>query len=172
MRDWVVGGAVIEASAFAVDAPAHADSVLLVENVRHDGRSDWTTPGGVIDLGEQLVDGLTREVREETGLHVLEWDGPLYEIWAEAPELGWRLHVEVHRAVAVGGALRIGDDPDGIVVDADWVDPGACAARLCDAHPWVREPLVEWMTERFEVSRSFRYTVRGAAPSELVVERG
>jgi 8-oxo-dGTP diphosphatase len=176
MRDWVVGGAVIEAAvlpAASSSTPGAVlpDAVLLVENVRRDGRSDWTPPGGVIDGGEVIVDGLTREVREETGLHVLEWGGPLYEIVAEAPGLGWRLHVEVHRALVVDGTLSVGSDPDGIVVAADWVTPGACEDRLCDAHPWVREPLMEWMTERFDQSRRFRYTVQGDRPSDLVIER-
>lgn len=181
MRDWTVGGAVIEtgvlgsaalgdmSGGFAEGDPV--DGVLLVRNVRSDGRSDWTPPGGVIDHGEDLVDGLTREVREETGLEVLRWAGPLYSITTEAPGLGWRLHVEVHRAVEVRGTVRVGADPDGIVVAADWVGTRACEDRLCDAHPWVREPLVEWMTERFDVPRRFRYEVSGAAPADLSIRR-
>lgn len=183
MRDWFVGGAVIESSVLAGarlgvgSDPAASDGatedggVLLVENVRHDGRSDWTPPGGVIDAGEVLVDGLTREVREETGLDVVQWVGPLYRIVAEAPGLGWRLSVEVHRAVEVRGTVTVGDDPDGIVVAADWVGAGACADRLCDAHRWVREPLLEWMVERFDSPREFRYEVLGDRPAELLVER-
>jgi 8-oxo-dGTP diphosphatase len=172
MRDWVVGGAVIEARVLGGAHTGPDDAVLLVENVRRDGRSDWTTPGGVIDAGEDLVEGLTREVREETGLVVLAWSGPLYEIVAEAPDLGWRLRVEVHLAEAVDGSLQVGADPDGIVVDAQWVTPAACEDRLCDAHPWVREPLVEWMSQRFEPARRFDYTVRGTGPSDFVVQRG
>ena len=69
MRDWVVGGAVIEASTpgLSIVAPPPG-AVLLVENQRPNGGRDWTPPGGVIDAGEAVVDGLTREVREETGL--------------------------------------------------------------------------------------------------------
>ncbi len=48
MRDWVVGGAVIEAATLigAVSADVAEDSVLLVENRRHNGQTDWTPPGG------------------------------------------------------------------------------------------------------------------------------
>jgi len=178
MRDWVVGGAVIEGG---VLAPSHGvrqggecaspTSVLLVENLRHNGSSDWTPPGGVIDAGEVIVEGLTREVREETGLEVVAWSGPLYEIIAEAPGLGWRLRVEVHRAERVEGELSIGSDPDGIVVGADWVGPGDCAQRLLGAHPWVREPLLEWMTERFAQPRVFRYDVVGDRVADVSVTR-
>ena len=171
MRDWVVGGAVIETSVLSEQEPDLPAGVLLVENVRHNGTSDWTPPGGVIDPGEEIVTGLTREVFEETGLTVARWSGPLYEIVAEAPDLGWRLRVEVHRAELVSGVVAVGDDPDGIVVAADWVGPGACEQRLCDAHPWVREPLIEWMNERFVPSRTFRYRVRGDRPGDLSIVR-
>lgn len=173
MRDWTVGGAVIETHVLdpGTWCGQGGDGVLLVRNVRADGRVDWTPPGGVIDHGEDLVSGLTREVREETGLEVLRWSGPLYSITTEAPGLGWRLHVEVRRALEVRGTVRVGGDPDGIVVAADWFGPAACEDRLCDAHPWVREPLVEWMAERFESPRRFAYEVRGERPSELSIRR-
>jgi 8-oxo-dGTP diphosphatase len=172
-----VGGAVIEAGTSGLDMPvapgagaASVDGVLLVENRRRNGTSDWTPPGGVIDPGEEVVEGLTREVREETGLEVLRWAGPIYQIVAEAPGLDWRLRVEVHRALEVRGDLRVGADPDGIVVAADWVGAHACADRLCDAHPWVREPLLEWMDERF-TEREFRYRVEGDRLTELSITR-
>jgi 8-oxo-dGTP diphosphatase len=169
VREWVVGGAVIEADAAAqVDV---SSGVLLVENIRRNGTSDWTPPGGVIDPGEAVVDGLAREVREETGLEVLRWGGLLYEIVAEAPALGWRLRVEVHRAVEVDGRLRVGDDPDGIVVGAEWVDHRLCSERLVSSHQWVREPLLEWMAERFDPTRSFRYRILGDHDSGLSCER-
>ena len=58
VRRWTVGGALIESGG----------SLLLVRTRRRGGRHDWTPPGGVIDPGETLVDGLAREVAEETGL--------------------------------------------------------------------------------------------------------
>ena len=136
------------------------DGVLLVANRRRDGAVDWSTPGGVVDPGESVIEGLTREVREETGLEVLAWEGPLYEIEAVAPDLGWHLRVEVHRALDVTGDLVV-DDPDGIVVDACWVPGGDCAPRLAGAHPWVREPLAAWIGERWTDRRSYRYQVAG-----------
>ena len=76
-------------------------------------RVDWSPPGGVVEIaeGERVVDGLTREVEEETGLRVTAWEGPVYQVDAEAPDMGWHLRVEVHRAVAFEGELDV-DDPD------------------------------------------------------------
>lgn len=145
--------------------------MLLVENRRRGGLVDWTPPGGVIDEGEDVVGGLTREVREETGLEVLSWGGPIYEIVADAPGLGWRLRVEVHRAVEVSGTVSVGDDPDGIVIDAAWVDLSSCEQRLVDAHPWVREPLLEWLEDREARLPLFRYEILGERLADLAVSR-
>ena len=41
---------------------------ILVIQRRDTG--DWQIPGGVLELGETIQDGLRREVREETGLDV------------------------------------------------------------------------------------------------------
>ncbi|MCB0961023.1 MAG: NUDIX hydrolase [Acidimicrobiales bacterium] len=158
MRSWLVAGAVIEGP----------EGMLLVANRRRTGEVDWSTPGGVIDEGEEVLAGLAREVHEETGLAVVSWGELLYGIEVHAPDLGWDLRVEVHRAAEVRGDLRI-DDPDGIVVDACWVAPAACPDRLAAAHPWVREPLSAWVSERWPARRDFRYLVEGADPRDLVV---
>ena len=147
--------------------------MLLVENLRRNGTSDWTPPGGVIDEGEAVVDGLRREVSEETGLSVLRWHGLLYRIDAEAPDLGWHLRVEVHRAAEAAGEVAVGADPDGIVIGSAWVAHTECARLLGDGHPWVREPLLEWLTDRWDADepRTFRYLIRGTGLDDLTVQR-
>lgn len=162
MRDWVVAGGLVEGP----------DGLLLVCNRRRDGSLDWTPPGGVIELGdgESVVDGLTREVLEETGLLVTEWAGPVYEVTAEAEGLGWRLRVEVHVAVAYEGELAP-DDPDGIVVDARFVPVPDCAGRLAGCHRWVSEPLGDWLAERWAGARAYAYRVDGGAGGAVSVVR-
>lgn len=160
VREWLVGGALIEGP----------EGLLLVCNQRRNGWLDWTPPGGVIDEGEELLAGLTREVEEETGLVVTGWVGPLYEIDAEAPGLGWRLRVETWLAAEYEGELRVAD-PDGIVVDACFVDPAGCWERLRGGHPWVVEPLGEWIEQRWMETRSFGYQVSGTDLRSLVVTR-
>lgn len=160
MRDWMVAGAVIEDDS----------GLLLVRNRRFDGTTDWSPPGGVIDPGESVVEGLTREVREETGFLVTEWSPPRYEIHAEAPEMGWRLRVEVCSALAWEGDLRL-DDPDGIVEHAEWVPIEHCAQRLEGVAPWVAEPVIEWLAERWAETRRFEYRITGRGRTDLEVVR-
>jgi 8-oxo-dGTP diphosphatase len=162
VRDWVGGGALL----------LDGDELLLVQNRRPHGATDWTPPGGVIDVqgGETLLDGLTREVEEETGLRVTEWATLLWSVTAEAPGLGWRLSAEIHLARSWEGELRVAD-PDGIVVDARFVPCDACGPCLADGHPWVREPLTAWLAERWEDARPFDYRVDGDDVRAAVVSR-
>ena len=44
--------------------------VLLVERGREPLKGYWSLPGGVLETGEHLEDGIRREVREETGLEI------------------------------------------------------------------------------------------------------
>lgn len=172
VRSWTVASAVIETAVDGRTAPdCPSDAVLLVRNLRVNGTEDWTTPGGVVDDGESVLQGLEREVLEETGLVVTGWSGLLYEIRAEAPELGWDLTVEVHRAAGFSGEVSVGDDPDGIVTGSAWVGSSECRSLLAEGHPWVREPLLEWMQHRWERPRRFEYRVEGASIGDISVIR-
>jgi 8-oxo-dGTP diphosphatase len=162
MREWLVASGIVEGPG----------SLLLVQNRRRDGRVDWSPPGGVIEVadGEQVRDGLTREVQEETGITVTEWDGPVWSVEAEAEAAGWRLRVEVYRAIAYEGELDV-NDPDGIVTDARFVPVDDCRAQLASTWLPTHEPLVAWLAERWTDARNFRYRVDGATRDDFTVTR-
>jgi 8-oxo-dGTP diphosphatase len=94
--------------------------VLLVERARAPLRGYWSLPGGVLETGERLEEGVCREVLEETGLVVK----PLRVV-----EIFQRIlrdatgRVEYHYVLVdylcrvAGGVLKAQDD----VSRAEWV---------------------------------------------------
>jgi 8-oxo-dGTP diphosphatase len=160
MRRWaVVSGLVQDAS-----------GLLLVANRRRNGAVDWSPPGGVIDPGESELEALDRELHEETGLAVLAWQGPVYDIRVEFRELDWDLRVAVYRAEGWHGTLLLAD-PDEIVHDAGFVDPIEASARLQAAPRWVAEPVNDCLSDPWRGTRSYEFVVLGREPSALQVER-
>jgi ADP-ribose pyrophosphatase YjhB (NUDIX family) len=60
-----VGGVVIVA-----DEPHAAPRALLIRRGSEPLKGVWSIPGGTLELGETLEEGVRRELREETGLEV------------------------------------------------------------------------------------------------------
>ena len=55
--------------------------------------------------------------------------------------------------------------------DARYVAFDDCEGHLDGCHPWVREPLAEWLAERWVDRRDFRFDVAGADRRDIVVTR-
>ena len=94
--------------------------VLLIRRGHQPMKGHWTLPGGVLEVGESLAEGVVREVREETGLDV--------EV-QKLVELLDRIHredgrVRFHYVIAdylcrvTGGDLQAASDADA----ARWVE--------------------------------------------------
>ena len=107
--------------------------VLLVKRAYPPRAGEWSLPGGRLELGESLADGVRREVREETGIEVEV--GPLVEVFD-------RVHrdadgrVRYHFVIVdflcwpIGGVLAAGDD----AADARWVPRDRVADLGVNAH--------------------------------------
>ena len=48
----------------------HRNRVLLIRRGTEPLKGEWSIPGGMLELGEELAQGVRRELREETGLDV------------------------------------------------------------------------------------------------------
>jgi 8-oxo-dGTP diphosphatase len=94
--------------------------VLLVQRGRAPLKGFWSLPGGALELGEHLAEGVRREVLEETGLTVKPIE--VFEVF-ERISPGERDRPEYHYVVVdylcrlAGGVLRAGGDAAG----AEWV---------------------------------------------------
>lgn len=89
------------------------DRVALVRRALPPRQGEWSLPGGRLELGESLVEGAAREVREETGL-VVEV-GPVVEVFDRVHRDdagGIRFHFVIVDFLCrvTGGALAAGDD--------------------------------------------------------------
>lgn len=148
----------------------HNDALLLVCNKRRDGRVDWSPPGGIVDDGESTLEGLTREVEEETQLAVSQWGSQLYEVVVDFHHLNWQLTARVFEAEKWDGELHV-DDPDGVVIDAAFVDLADCQGRLAKSPRWVTEPMMQWIGHQDSTMFStFAYRA-DKADGRLQVER-
>src|ERR1700722_18077750 len=96
------------------------DRILLVERGKEPLKGYWSLPGGVLEVGETLEEGIVREVREETGLEVktlgvLEIFERIIRDSQGAPEYHYVLIDYICRVT--GGTLAAADD----VSRAAWI---------------------------------------------------
>jgi ADP-ribose pyrophosphatase YjhB (NUDIX family) len=99
---------------------------LLVKRAREPRKGEWSLPGGIVELGEALVEAARREIKEETGLDVEV--GEVIEVFDRVHRLDGR--IQYHFVIVdylcrpIGGTLQAGDDAEGVA----WVTPDEIAA--------------------------------------------
>ncbi len=99
-----------------------AGRVLLVRRGRPPLKGEWSIPGGALELGETLADGVRRELLEETGL-IVEVVALIDVLDRIVPERADKRRIQYHYVLVdflckpVGGELRAGSD----AAEACWV---------------------------------------------------
>ena len=108
--------------------------VLLAKRAIEPRRGYWDLPGGFLEEGEEPLDGLAREFREETGLVVrpLEWLGTHVEPYNNYFVFG------VTWLVEADGDPRPADDAEELA----WFGPDDLPDEM--AFPHQRELLAAW----------------------------
>jgi len=117
-----VGGVVIDDGA-----------VLLVRRAFPPRQGEWSLPGGRLELGESLTEGVAREVREETGLDVEV--GVVVDVFDrvhrdEAGRIRYHFVIVDFLCRPRGGTLAAGDD----AADVRWVRRADVAALGVNAY--------------------------------------
>ncbi|MGH3939725.1 MAG: NUDIX hydrolase [Pseudonocardiaceae bacterium] len=107
--------------------------VLLAR--RHDGKPEWTFPGGAQEPGETHTEAAVRETLEETGLAVVA-----------CGQLGTRIHPKTGREMvyiaadpANGTAVRVGDPEE--LAEVGWYPWDAAETMLLQLFEPVAEHL-------------------------------
>ena len=146
-----------------VRSSSRAEGLLLVQNRRRSGAIDWSTPGGVIDATDaSLLAGLTREVEEETGLRRHRVGGPALR-GAGRRRRAWAGRCAARcTARSRSRATSRVDDPDGIVVEAAFAVRRCVPSSSASCAPWVREPLADWLEQRWGPPGAPRVRLRRA----------
>ena len=96
------------------------DRILMARRGKIPMKGWWSLPGGALETGELLEDGIRREVREETGLEVKPVG--MFQIFERimrdsAGAVEYHYVLVDYRCRIVGGTLQAGDD----VAEVAWV---------------------------------------------------
>jgi ADP-ribose pyrophosphatase YjhB (NUDIX family) len=117
---------VVERVRLAAYAWCEQDGAVLLTRIsdRGPGGGLWTLPGGGLDFGEDPLDGVVREVAEETGLDLVPGEllGVRSAVLEPAETIsGHRIHAVgiLYRGRIAGGRLR--SEADGSSDLARWV---------------------------------------------------
>ncbi len=95
------------------------DCVLLIRRGREPLKGEWSIPGGMVELGESLKEGVKREVLEETGLKVRPMEALTVfdRIQKNGERIQYHYVIIDYACRPTGGRLKSGSD----VLDARWV---------------------------------------------------
>lgn len=93
--------------------------VLLIRRGNEPLKGAWSIPGGLLELGEELTEGVRRELKEETGLEVepLEVLAVFDRIFRDGPRVRYHYVIVDYACRWKRGRLRPASD----VLDARWV---------------------------------------------------
>lgn len=98
--------------------------VLLIRRGTEPLKGQWSLPGGMLELGESLMAGVVREVREETGLVIepVELVELLDRIHREQDRVRYHYVIADYLCRVTGGALQAASDADAVrwVERAEW----------------------------------------------------
>jgi 8-oxo-dGTP diphosphatase len=125
----------------------HGDHLVMVqEPARVTDRPYWVLPGGLVEPGELVTEGLIREVKEETGAQVTKIGRLAFISQIDRPALAEQCLAFVFEIADWEGTLE-SQDPDGKVSSAELVAEADAISRLEHNGGWVgvQEPLLAFL---------------------------
>lgn len=106
---------------------------LIIKRAHEPRKGEWSLPGGLLELGESLIDAVRREIKEETNLEVVV--GPVIETFDRVhrdADGRIRYHFVIVDFVCwpAGGEATAGSDAEALA----WVTSGEIDDYGVNAH--------------------------------------
>lgn len=103
----------------------HKGRVLVARRGHAPMKGRWTLPGGLLELGETMAEGVAREVREETGLLVeaVELIEVIDRILKQEERIQFHYVIADYLCRVAGGELHAASDADAV----RWIEPAEWA---------------------------------------------
>lgn len=163
------------AALIRVRSDGAGDDELLLVQQKGPGYDNayWTLPGGRVARGELLMAGLLREVREETGLEIVELGQLIYTARLDNPQHGYQAHTRVFAVQGWRGELSPAD-PERLILDVAFVPLPEARHRLAQM-PWLvmRQPLLAYLQGEAAPGCVWLYDQRGdEAPTLITRQQG
>jgi 8-oxo-dGTP diphosphatase len=105
------------------------EEILMVLQAGPGEEPVWSIPGGRVEPGEFVVDALVREVREETGLEIVDPGRIAFLAQVDDRQEGYFATVWTWEVASWRGEITVAD-PDGFVREAVWSPLDEAVARL------------------------------------------
>ncbi|MHA1541086.1 MAG: NUDIX hydrolase [Alphaproteobacteria bacterium] len=122
------------------------NQILLVKNTCKNNPPFWTPPGGIVESGESFLDGLHREILEETGLKIDKVDGVVYLLQFLDHSKSFQDLVYVFKVGSYSGSINI-NDPDNEIIEARFFTKKEAIEKM-ELNPFItiKEPMIDYLT--------------------------
>ncbi len=148
--------------------------VLLVKRGNEPRKGQWSIPGGLLELGESLIDGTRREVLEETGLAVTPEAiiEVVERIYKEEERVRYHYIIVDYWARLAGTSTQIAKASSD-AADLCWADPVAWQSPEFQSDTYQLEPLtVSVIQKGWQMAREAGIHTIGQAGIHEISEAG
>lgn len=142
--------------------------ILLVQHTPEFGAGHyWYVPGGTANKGEDAIDALKREIKEETNIDVITIGKLIYTVKHTNYKRAWYSDIYVYVIKDWNGEIKI-NDPDGDTVKVKWFNIKQ-AIRVIKKVPFqvMSEPLINYL-EGKEIGKEWSYIEHDNGKIEFV----